>query len=357
MRSALRSGARALRSSAGLRTIRVGGVPEHFNTPWHLANAAGKYAEVGIALEWVEFPGGTGAMASALRNDQIDVAIGLTEGIVADILKGGPTRIIGARAHPLRGALTPRSRVRCTARPSPPRRSHAPQQIPPHDARRAGEYVSTPLTWGVHVSATSDLRSVEELRARSDGIADYAVSRFGSGSHLMALVDRRERFGDAAESVAFEVVGSLEGARAGLAEGRAHAFMWEKFTTAHLVASGEWRRIDEVPTPWPCFVLAASEAALKRHSDVLPSLLEVTRGEAAALVASPDAVRTIAGMYSLDEAGVEEWLAATRWSVRPTMSVAVLDEVQEALATAGAVGRDLIRSPLSLLADFVALGP
>ena len=116
MRSALRSGARALRSSAGLRTIRVGGVPEHFNTPWHLANAAGKYAEVGIALEWVEFPGGTGAMASALRNDQIDVAIGLTEGIVADILKGSPARIIGALAHLLRGALTPRSRARCTAR-------------------------------------------------------------------------------------------------------------------------------------------------------------------------------------------------------------------------------------------------
>eukprot|EP00965_Chrysotila_dentata_P058760 1949587-Pleurochrysis_carterae.AAC.1 len=78
-----------------LHTLRVGGVPEHFNTPWHTADAQGSFEAAGIKLEWHEYKGGTGEMALALRNDEIDVAILLTEGIVADIHKGSSARLLG----------------------------------------------------------------------------------------------------------------------------------------------------------------------------------------------------------------------------------------------------------------------
>ena len=47
--------------------IRIGGVPEHFNLPWHLAIEDGMFAHHGIDLEWIMFPEGTGAMNKALR--------------------------------------------------------------------------------------------------------------------------------------------------------------------------------------------------------------------------------------------------------------------------------------------------
>ena len=48
--------------------------------------------------------------------------------------------------------------------------------------------------------------------------------------------------------------------------------MWEKFTTKPLVDSGEWRRVGECVTPWPCFVVAATNTALEKFG---PDLLEV----------------------------------------------------------------------------------
>jgi len=37
----------------------------------------------GLDVEFIEYPGGTGAMRTGLRNDSIDVAVALTEGLVA----------------------------------------------------------------------------------------------------------------------------------------------------------------------------------------------------------------------------------------------------------------------------------
>ncbi len=74
------------------KTVRVGGVPEHFNLAWHLANENGLFLREGIDIQWQDIPGGTGAMCSALRKGELDIAITLTEGIVADIRKTSTNR-------------------------------------------------------------------------------------------------------------------------------------------------------------------------------------------------------------------------------------------------------------------------
>ena len=166
-------------------------------------------------------------MTKALRDESIDVAILLTEGIVADLHRGNPSKSVGT-------------------------------------------YVGTPLTWGVHVPAGSPVRDVEGLRA--DGApARYAVSRMGSGSHLMAVVDARSRGWEPATALEVEIGGGLDGCRAAFRDGGAAAqrlaFMWEKFTTKPYVDGGEFARIGECVTPWPCFLVAASDAALAFKGD------------------------------------------------------------------------------------------
>ena len=162
VRRALSSLAAKSGAAGALQRIRVGGVPEHFNAPWHTASSKGLFAAAGLEVEWTDFPGGTGAMNAALRQGEIDVALALTEGLVVDLHRGNPSKLLGT-------------------------------------------YVASPLTWGVHVSASSRFESMADLTG-----ATYAVSRMGSGSHLMACVDAHAR-GVAAPEL--EIVGSLDGAR------------------------------------------------------------------------------------------------------------------------------------------------
>lgn len=65
--------------------IRVGSVPEHFMTPWHLGMEDDSFHQSGIHIEWKDFSGGTGAMSKALEEDRADVCILLTEGIIKAI--------------------------------------------------------------------------------------------------------------------------------------------------------------------------------------------------------------------------------------------------------------------------------
>ncbi len=51
--------------------------------------------------------------------------------------------------------------------------------------------------------------------------------------------------------------------------------MWEKFTTKWLVDSGEWRRVGECVTPWPCFVVTARNEFIEQHPDALKAMMEV----------------------------------------------------------------------------------
>lgn len=295
------------RQAVSLRKLRVGGVPEHFNTPWHTAELQGAFAAAGLDVEWQTFPGGTGAMNKALRENSIDVALALTEGLVTDMHRGNPSKLLGT-------------------------------------------YVSTPLTWGVHVAAGSPFASMADL----DG-ARYAVSRLGSGSHLMACVDRHARGLDP-RATRFELVGDLQGARGALASGAADAFMWELFTTKHLVDSGEWRRVGEVPTPWPCFSLAATDAALASSGPELLAMLGVVRDEARWLAASPEAARIIGVMYEQDEADVAEWLRGVRWSCEPVVSHATLRHVMGALVEAGVLEADELLPPAALVSGLTRDG-
>lgn len=258
--------------------LRVGGVPEHFNLPWLLAMEDKAFDSLPAKLSWQDYPGGTGAMAKDLREDKLDIAMLLTEGAVADIIRGGNYRIVSL-------------------------------------------FVDSPLIWGVHVYAEAPYQEIDDIKGKT-----YAVSRHGSGSHLMAFVDAKSREWST-KDLKFEVVGNLEGAREAMANGTADVFLWEKYMTKPLVDSGEWRRISERPTPWPCFVIVVREEVMEQQAELVSQVLQIVRQYAQQLKFNPEAPAIIARRYNLKPEDAKNWWDDVRWANNSLVPVLMLEEV------------------------------
>lgn len=235
---------------------------------------------------WRDFSAGTGAMIEALAGEELDLALLLTEGAVAGIAGGGDYRIVSW-------------------------------------------YTQSPLIWGIHVPADSTLSSVEEL-----GSACYAISRTGSGSHLMAYV-LAEQQGWPAGSLRFNAVGGLDGAVRALGQGEADVFLWEKFMTQPFVTNGSFRRVGELVAPWPAFVVCASVRMLSRDAAAVASTVADGLSAARRLAGAPDAAAEIARAFGLEEADAARWLGETRWAERVGVEA---EPLQRALRLLGKVG-------------------
>lgn len=249
-----------------MKNLKIGGVPEHFNLPWYLTLRDKEYQKADINLRWKDFPGGTGHMCKALRSGEIDMAVILTEGIARDIIKGNPSKIV---------------------------------QV----------FVSSPLIWGIHVAKNSDYEAISELKGTS-----AAISRFGSGSHLMAYVNAENQQWDLEKDLHFEVINNLEGALDRLPAGQGDYFLWEKFTTKPYVDNGPFRLVGECPTPWPCFVIAVSDEVLKKDAYHVNKVLEIINRNTASFKSIPGISTMISERYDQKLSDVEQWLSLTEWS-------------------------------------------
>lgn len=115
-----------------MKTIKIAGVPEHFNLPWHLCIEGGEFEHEGINLQWTDVPEGTGKLCQMLRDGSTDMAIILTEGIIKDILNGNKSKIV---------------------------------QV----------YVRSPLLWGIHVGVNSPYQQLSDLEGKKVAIDRKSV--------------------------------------------------------------------------------------------------------------------------------------------------------------------------------------
>jgi len=266
-----------------MQTLRVGGVPEHFNMPWYFALENGMFEQHGVTIQWQDFPSGTGAMNKALRDEELDIAIILTEGIVADICKGNKSKLVQW-------------------------------------------FVKSPLIWGIHVAASSTINSIEQIQGKR-----YAISRYGSGSHLMAYVDAFQR-GYTIEENQFVVVNNLDGAVKALQNGEADVFMWEKFMTKPFVDNGIFNRVGECPTPWPSFVIAVREKVLIEDESVVLKMLSVIKDACQQFYELPNVVDLISEKFKLKEEDVLVWKNAIQWENQMVFDTSPLLNVIETLS-------------------------
>ncbi|WP_417871653.1 substrate-binding domain-containing protein, partial [Winogradskyella sp.] len=246
-----------------MKKVNIGGVPEHFNLAWYLTLKNGEYKAEGINLRWHDYYGGTGAMCKALRSGDIDIAVILTEGIIKDIIDGNPSSIVQT-------------------------------------------FVETPLIWGIHVAENSKFQTIEDIKGTR-----AAISRYGSGSHLMAYINAKNNNWNLDTDLNFEVIKNLNGAVEGLTNGDADYFMWEKFTTKPLVDDGTFRRVGVCPSPWPCFVIAVRDEYIKNNEDDLKTILDIINTTTSDFKSIPSIDRTISNRYDQEIEDVQEGVALT----------------------------------------------
>ncbi len=265
--------------------LNIGGVPEHFNMPWHMAIENDEFKDEGIDLVWRDFHGGTGAMCKALRDKEIDISIILTEGIIKDIINGNKSKIVQT-------------------------------------------YINSPLVWGIHVGAESEYKTVEDLEGKKP-----AISRIGSGSQLLAIVNAQKR-GWNTTDLDFEIVGNLLGGVDALTNGEADYFMWEHFTTKPLVDNGTFRRIGDCPTPWPCFVIAVRDEVLANNYNEVKKVLSIINNKVKMLSTFSKKKRYIdlfSMRYNLEKEDIKNWLTITDWNQGKPISRTLIKTVQNKL--------------------------
>ena len=264
-----------------MKTVKIVGVHEHFNLPWHMCIDNGEFEQVGIDLQWTDIPEGTGKMCQMLRDGETDIAVILTEGIVKDIVGGNPSSIV---------------------------------QV----------YVESPLIWGIHVGANSKHQSLADLENTK-----VAISRYGSGSHLMAYVNAQNQNWDT-NNLQFETVNTIDGAVEALTNGTADYFMWERFMTKPLVDKGIFRRVADCPTPWPCFVIAVRNEFLEQNKLTISLILDIINNTTKEFKDIPSIDKTLASKYNQQLEDIQEWLSLTKWSQR-TLDEKVLNKIQNQL--------------------------
>ena len=260
-----------------MKTLRITGVPEHFNYPFRLLFEQQPFLKQGIKIDWKEESRGSGQMNLDLRNGDTDVAILLTESFLKDFEARNPSKMIGF-------------------------------------------HVTSPLVWGIHVGQNSGVSSLSELEEKK-----ILVSRMGSGSHLMAMVLAKRENWDAS-SLTYELVGNMEGAEKAMDAGSKGIFLWEKYTTAPMVEKGSMRRIGEIPSPWPCFVMVASDTAIAEFGEAIFEMRNEIYRLSELLCQSENLAELLALEYQLDPTNVREWLNQTSWCTKEEVSRSVLEE-------------------------------
>lgn len=214
-------------------------------------------------------------MTAALKDDSIDVAIGLTEGFVADLGKTSA------------GGTEPVYRL-------------------------VGTYVQSPLCWAISVGRASGIKGREGLRGKRVG-----VSRIGSGSYVMSFVLADQEGwlkGEGQKEAPFEVVplGDFKALRHGVNEGdKADFFMWEHFTTKKFYDNGELKRVGEIYTPWPSWVIAARDATDPRLEDMAE---KINKGVLYFREHEEEAVKHITTAMEYSEEDAKEWMKTVRFS-------------------------------------------
>ncbi|MFA9191534.1 substrate-binding domain-containing protein [Flavobacterium sp. FZUC8N2.13] len=264
-----------------MKTIKIAGVPEHFNLPWHLAIENKKFETQNIDLQWTDIPEGTGKMCQMLRDGETDIAVILSEGMVKDIVAGNPSKIV---------------------------------QV----------YVASPLIWGIHVAAKSNYKTLADIENTK-----VAISRLGSGSQLMAYVNANNQNWET-DNLQFEIVNTIDGAVEALSNGTADYFMWERFMTKPLVDKGIFRKIADCPTPWPCFVIAVRDEILEKEPEAIQKILDTINKATASFKTIPEIDAVLAQKYHQKIEDIQEWLSITEWS-QEQLSKEMLNNIQNQL--------------------------
>lgn len=276
-----------------MKTLRIIGVPEHFNYPFRLLAEEQPFLSQGTSINWTEESRGSGQMIQDLNQGKADLAILLTESFLKEVETNPNLKLLGF-------------------------------------------HVDSPLIWGVHVSPRVKVNSAAEL-----SLPHFLISRMGSGSHLMAKVLVKSLENPWTESASFEIVGNLDGAILAMENGSQGMFLWEKYTTSPAVRAGKMNRIGELPSPWPCFVMVVRADSYKEFGEQLMDVRDWIYQKNRTLKDLTNLDSTLSDAYQLSIEDVRAWLNQTRWAEHTDLSSDRMEEIVVQLFDLGIIQKKL----------------
>lgn len=250
-----------------------------------------------VNVKLVPCPSGTGQMITLLNEGSLDVCVALTEGLVAGLCRG-------ATSYSL-----------------------------------VGQYVSSPLVWGIFAGKDAKYNTVKDTAGTTVGI-----SRFTSGSEIMAryLADK-EGF----KEFDFKVLNNIDGLIGGVNDGSASMFMWETFTTKPFVDAGKVREIGQCPTPWPSWTIAKHQSA---DSETIKEFLNALN-EAIAIFekgrSDGSSAKFIESHFEYKAEDVQGWLKTVTYpSDVHVLAASMLENVMTILTKANAIPKKIAAKDL-----------
>lgn len=265
-----------------MKTIKIAGVPEHFNAPWKYALENNLFTAAGLQIEFIEYSTGTGAMCQDLSLEKIDLAVVLTEGIIKHQQADTAVKIIS-------------------------------------------QFIDTPLNWGIYTAKDSAFNTIFDLEN-----ARFAISRLGSGSHLMVKILAKNQ-GWNIDKKQFIKVGGIELLGESILNKKADAFLWEVLTTKPFLDQFQLQQIGILPTPWPCFQIAAA-ATFAKQTTVIETICKIIFGVNQQLNADPTLAATVINKYyNLPQIEILPWLKTVRWTETMTSVQPLIPSVLEYL--------------------------
>ncbi|CAF2943746.1 unnamed protein product [Rotaria sp. Silwood2] len=269
-----------------LPIIRVAGVPEHFNEPWRIGLEKNLFKNEGIDIEWYSVKEGTGSMINKLKSNEVDVIVALTEGLINDIANGSDIRLLGT-------------------------------------------YVQSPLVWSVSTGANSIYNSIEDLKGEK-----FGISRYQSGSHLMSCV-LANQYGWKQSDLEFIVCHNFDNLRKSVNDNTTAAFIWEYFMQKPYYDKGEIRRIGQIITPWPCFMIASTTHLISKHlNDIKKMFIALEKACLLFQTNSIDSIKRISINYGLNEEDAKAWFDKVIITPTNTISESTIETTLDALKTA-----------------------
>lgn len=204
-----------------------------------------------------------------MQSDEIDVGIGLTEGWVAGLAKGGNKE----------------------------------------GFRIVGTYVETPLRWAISTGTKRNIKDVDNLKDTKIG-----VSRIGSGSYVMGFVLADTKgWLDVPGNAPFKFVPlqTFAKLREAVSNEEADFFMWEHFTSKRYYDSGEIKNIGEIYTPWSSWKIVARDENDARLKDMFE---KINKGIEYFEKHKDEAVEYISTHLDYSSEDAKEWLKTVEFA-------------------------------------------
>ncbi len=238
-------------------------------------------------------------MAADLRDQKLDIAIALTEGLVSDLVRNADQPIY----------------------------------------KIIGAYTDSPLNWAIVAHPQVDsIKSVSDLDGKK-----FGISRFGSGSHIMSfLLAEKMKWRipmmatpstpSSDQCIDFIPVGGLSELRKGIANKSIDCFMWEHYMLKHFVDMGEFKLVGNIVTPWPCFLIAARKEVLSNDSQSISKLLlSIQECCQHFRTHEQDSIKRVATLCQLTTDDATTWVNNVRFASKNVLAAKELENCMQIL--------------------------